>query len=909
MEAEEAADSRVSPIHPKNSSSFQQRDNAADLGDRRSRGGRSKRRVNVRPPPLSWTAGGTSKGSSHSSHQRAAFPAPPTRRLRALPAENVGRFLAMIQEGNYAEARVTLRKTRRVVKGRGCSKEAFGGLRAMLHYLLEVCSCGGHLEEALDILRDMKQNNEARLVCAAAFAAMLRGLLSRGALDEIRRVVRVEMMSLGVAVNETALKTLMDAAARAGHGHVDEAWEVLEEILDKGLRADKYVVSILTKGITTYTDHRRTLRSVSTVERFLAAQPGDVDEVLINSLLDVCCRMNDLSRMEATLDRMRRYGIRGSAVTYGTMVKAYGKASNIDKVLEAWSEMGRLNLEPNAVTYGCMLDACVKCGHLDRAMQVFNVMKHRGIHKNTILYATLIKGCAKSKDPHAARELYHEMITEGVPCNHVVFNSLIDACVRAGDLGSAASVLVDMHAANVTPDLITFSTLIKGYCNSGELSKALKLAEELQNRNLKADEIFYNSLLEGCVKVGDLQTGMKLFNQMLHTGVRPGAVTFSILVKLLARAGRLDLAVQLVADEMRRLHGVVPTRMVWSSLLSCCVKARDLTKAVAVLDAVERDAAVGASARVSMYATVIEGALMQSEASHALALVERICSKPLGDETISISNSLSMELLRRTFELAAVRSPAADAQRALDAVASQFGERARSSMKEALVRGARQGGSIGQGVTEQETRTSMPMALSIGNGVGGPPPHSNGVAGSLLGCGVAAPPQQGAGGSSPSMSKLLATMAPSPTASKGPTIHAMPWNAPPRPSSWESVVSVPTPTRSPTGGWPWPANSQACDAYCYSQPPNINGSANVVSGAWGPWSSSDWGKYPQWQQMPGPGFVHGGETAAWKAEGTLRVHNEPASPGCADGGESTTWNAEGTLREHNEPVSPTTVTP
>jgi len=650
------------------------------------------------------------------AHRESRPPLPPPHgSLKALPAEHVQKFLKLVQDGDYSEALRALRKVRRAVKGRGCSKEAFGGMRALLHHLLEGFASANRLEEALNLLQNMKNGTEARLVSAAAFNALLRGLLSRGALEEARYVVRQEMVRMQVSPNEGSLNLLMDTAARGGPDHTEEAWDVLEEMQNRALKADKYTVSILTKSICERGDKRRVPRGVQLVERFLRDQPDDVDEVLVNSLLDVFCRMSDMPRLEATLVKMREYGIRGSAVTYGTIVKAYGKAGNIDKVLQAWQEMGRLGLEANAVTYGCMLDACVKCGHLDKALHVFQTMKDQHIHRNTILYATLIKGFAKSKDPAAARKLHEEMLREGVTCNVVVFNSLIDACVRAADLQGAAEVLQQMTGAGVKPDLITFSTLIKGYCSSGELGKAMRLADELRARDLECDEIVYNSLLEGCVKAGDLQLGLKLFEEMRLRQVRPSSVTFSILVKLLSRAGRLDLACHLVAREMREMHAVVPTRMVWSCLVTCCVKQRDLTRAVMVLDLLDRDGGATGSARTSMFATVIEGCLTQGEVGIALALCERAYSRVPLEE--GIRGILSADLLRRIFEAVGSRGPEAEARSLLDSIASRLSEQVRSSLEEALSRGARrrspQAGLGGRDVRGSVPRVGVSEASSI----------------------------------------------------------------------------------------------------------------------------------------------------------------------------------------------------
>eukprot|EP00927_Polykrikos_kofoidii_P082501 TRINITY_DN8220_c0_g1_i3.p1 TRINITY_DN8220_c0_g1~~TRINITY_DN8220_c0_g1_i3.p1 ORF type:complete len:1158 (+),score=253.94 TRINITY_DN8220_c0_g1_i3:106-3474(+) len=619
-------------------------------------------------------------------------PPPPSGSLKALPSDHVQRFLQLVQDQDHAEALKALRKVRRAVKGRGCSKEAFGGMRALLHHLLEGYASAGQLGQALELLGDMKRGSEARLVSSAAFNAVLRGLLARGSIDEARFVVRQEMPRLGVSPNEASLNLLMDTAARAGK--VDEAWDVLEEMQNRGLRADKYTVSILTKAISDRgCDKRRAPRGVLLVERFLGSQPEDVDEVLVNSLLDVFCRMGDMPRLESTLQKMREYGIKGSAVTYGTIVKAYGRTGNIEKVLQAWKEMERIGLEANNVTYGCMLDACVKCGHIEKAINVFEIMKAQGLHRNTILYATLIKGFAKSKDPLAARNLHREMVAEGVPCNAVVFNSLIDACVRANDLHAAAEVLQQMTIAGVRPDLITFSTLIKGYCSNGELNRAMRLADELQSRKLECDEIVYNSLLEGCVKASDLPLGMRLFTEMKAKGVKPSSVTFSILVKLLSRAGRLDLALHLVATEMRDLHGVSPTRMVWSCLVNCCVKAKDLARAVLVLDNLDRDGCGGVGggggSRASMYATVIEGCLAQGEVGHALTLCERAYSRATPEEG-GRTGLLSTDLLRRTFEAAGSRgSEATNSRAVLEMIGNRLGDQVRNVLEDSLSRGSR----------------------------------------------------------------------------------------------------------------------------------------------------------------------------------------------------------------------------
>eukprot|EP00429_Kryptoperidinium_foliaceum_P047205 CAMPEP_0176108284 /NCGR_PEP_ID=MMETSP0120_2-20121206/54357_1 /TAXON_ID=160619 /ORGANISM="Kryptoperidinium foliaceum, Strain CCMP 1326" /LENGTH=274 /DNA_ID=CAMNT_0017442447 /DNA_START=45 /DNA_END=865 /DNA_ORIENTATION=+ len=194
-------------------------------------------------------------------------------------------------------------------------------------------------------------------------------------------------------------ESLEDVLRRKG---VDEAWSALEEMQRKGVTCDKYSVSRLL--MKTVGDARsrlnapRVYRGIGLVERFIEAQPTDVDEVLFNALLDTCCRLKDLPRLEAIAYRMKELKVTPSPVTLGILVKTYGRAGDSQKVLQLWTDMDQQRRSANAVTYGCMIDACVKCGHLSKALEIFAEMKQEGKHKNTILYTTLIKGCGLEKD-------------------------------------------------------------------------------------------------------------------------------------------------------------------------------------------------------------------------------------------------------------------------------------------------------------------------------------------------------------------------------------------------------------------------------------------------------------------------------------------------------------------------------
>jgi len=398
---------------------------------------------------------------------------------------------------------------------------------------------------------------------------LLRALVSAQQTSKAVELLRAICDLRASMPGDQVCNQVLDAAVRSrSYG---EAWDVLETLLNCKRKADKYFVSILTKSLESSSDKRWLRRGIALVDRFIDQQKEDVDEIVFNSLLNVLGQMQDMAKLQQTLNKMSEYGVSPSAVTFGTVVKAYGRARDIEAVLRVWNQMRTRCLGVNPVTCGCVLDACVKCGSLDKAMAIFQEMRLQGMHKNTVLYATLIKGLAKVRDLQGAWNLYQEMRVEGVPCNLVTFNSLMDVCVRCSDLQTAAFFLQDMMHMGLEPDLITFSTLIKGYSHTGEVHKALALCKELKSRGLKCDEIMYNSLIDGCAKSLKVAEGLSVFEDMLQSYVQPSNITFSILVKLHFQVGQIAEAFRLVED-MYPKYCCQPGRIVYTVLLRCCAQ-------------------------------------------------------------------------------------------------------------------------------------------------------------------------------------------------------------------------------------------------------------------------------------------------------------------------------------------------
>merc|ERR1719169_273086 len=85
-------------------------------------------------------------------------------------------------------------------------------------------------------------------------------------------------------------------------------------------------------------------------------------EVLFSSVIEACLRVGQQDMLSEQMQKYARQGglLALTAPTYGSMIKAYGQARDVERMWELWNEMGKRQVKPTSITLGCMIDALVK---------------------------------------------------------------------------------------------------------------------------------------------------------------------------------------------------------------------------------------------------------------------------------------------------------------------------------------------------------------------------------------------------------------------------------------------------------------------------------------------------------------------------------------------------------------------
>merc|ERR1719502_856996 len=447
--------------------------------------------------------------------------------------------------------------------------------------LLDACI---QCDDTVQAGKHFEQMKADGFIDTVSFNIMLKMYLRQNKHDDAQMLLK-EMRERGLQPNKITYNELINSKVEAGDRN--GVWDVLAQMKNQGESPNSVTCSILLKALT----ERAPKQDVKYTMDLVDQMEDPMDEVLFSSVIEACLRVGQLDLLSRQMQKYARQGglIALTAPTYGSMIKAYGQARDVERMWELWHEMEKRQVKPTAITIGCMIDALVKNHCVEDAWNLVHDLLSDPTRKalvNNIIYSTILKGFAMTKQTERLFAVYAEIRDQGVQANTITYNTMIDACARCGAMDRVPQLLTDMKAANISPDQITYGTLVKGHCLSGSVDQAFEILAEMRaSGKHKPDEILFNSLLDGCAKEHRLEDAMALYEEMKQANVSPSNFTLCTLVKLLGRARRLEQAFAIV-EELSEKNGLKPNIQVFTCLIQACIHNRQLQKALELHDEV-----------------------------------------------------------------------------------------------------------------------------------------------------------------------------------------------------------------------------------------------------------------------------------------------------------------------------------
>jgi len=310
--------------------------------------------------------------------------------------------------------------------------------------------------------------------------------------QELWQCIRLQ----GTVPNEHMFAQMVDVLVTGGR--FAEAQQLFKEMCTvhrdrMGSSGMAMAYAMIVKGYTQQKDAGSALRCYEEMK----AQGVQVGVVVLNTLIDACCRCGDLMNAGKLLDDMARFEITPDLITYSTLIKGHCAKGDLDKALELFGAMRRRGIKPDAIVFNSLLDGCAKKELPMLCEQVINDMIAAGVQPSNYSASILIKLYGRIADLDAAFKVLEEMPQKfGFRPNAAVYTTLMSSCTWNGRMDLAMTLKTRMVQDGQVPDEKTYSTLLRGATRSGQcehivslLWEALKQGESHRRRVLENDVV------------------------------------------------------------------------------------------------------------------------------------------------------------------------------------------------------------------------------------------------------------------------------------------------------------------------------------------------------------------------------------------------------------------------------------
>lgn len=457
------------------------------------------------------------------------------------------------------------------------SLEAAGAdlTHSVFNSLLDACVECRDMNQAELLMKRMVADG---MVDACSYNTMIKAHLQDWDYQKARGVMDT-MRQAGCMPNPVTYNELINALVRSDQdAHRAQVWEVIDEMKLNDVRPNKITCSILLRCLKARSPPADVARVMELTDRM--EEP--MDEVLLSSIIEACVRVGKPGLLTAKLEQLQGKNaitVTG-AHTFGSLIKAYGAAHDMDGAWRCWKAMRTQHIKPTSITIGCMVEAVASNGDADGAYELISQLLEDPRCKsqiNSVVFGSVLKAYGRTKRMDQVWTVFSEMTSQGIAPSGATFNTLIDACVRNNQLEAIEGLLKDMKLCGLQPNLITYSTIIKGVCSS-DMDTAFTVFKDLKASGVKPDEIVYNTMLDGCATAGLVSEGEKLLEDMKTVGLAPTNYTLTVLVRLYGQERYISRAFEVI-ETFAQKHRIKANSHVYTALIQSCLSNRDHSRA------------------------------------------------------------------------------------------------------------------------------------------------------------------------------------------------------------------------------------------------------------------------------------------------------------------------------------------
>merc|ERR1719247_3132017 len=147
-----------------------------------------------------------------------------------------------------------------------------------------------------------------------------------------------DLRKAGLEPNRVTFNELINAlVTKGGESRRKQMRDIVDEMNAAGVKPNQVTISILLKNLNSYSCQKDVMNTMD----LITTMDEPMDEVLLSSVVEACVRIGKPDLLASKLKQLQgnpAIAINGSH-TFGSLIKAYGHAKDVDGIWRCWREM------------------------------------------------------------------------------------------------------------------------------------------------------------------------------------------------------------------------------------------------------------------------------------------------------------------------------------------------------------------------------------------------------------------------------------------------------------------------------------------------------------------------------------------------------------------------------------------
>ncbi|XP_011077715.1 pentatricopeptide repeat-containing protein At5g57250, mitochondrial [Sesamum indicum] len=428
-------------------------------------------------------------------------------------------------------------------------------------------------------------------------------------------------------INADAQTHTIFAKALLKENKYEEAAEFLKTLVGKSKIFDKNrVLDSLLQGVCTFNQDPE--RGYSLLKNFLK-----IDGICPSSrtFCLLVCSFSKMGKMDRVIDLLElmsddKFKYPFDNYVCSSVISGFVRIGEPELAVGFYETAVKSgSLKPNTVTCTSVLTAYCKLRNMDKVYDLVSWMENNELAFDVVFYSNWVYGCLSEGLIYDAFRKYKEMVDKKVELDIISYTILIDGFSKDGNVEKAVGFLYKMRKDGLEPNLISYTAIILGFCKKGKLDEAFAIFNMFEKLGIQADEFTYAILINGVCRKGDFDLVFQLLDEMEKKGINPGIVIYNTVINGLCKVGRMA-----EADDFSK--GIVGDVVTYTTLLQGYVQEESNS---GILETTRRLEAAGIHMDLIMCNILIKALLMVGLFEDAFAIYKRLLQMDLSANSVT----------------------------------------------------------------------------------------------------------------------------------------------------------------------------------------------------------------------------------------------------------------------------------